>query len=183
MSTINRWIIVLLMVGLCGLIYMEAFVKPGIAKREERYQLEQLDPSTHDLNYVLPYKNKYMGNASNLSNLNRHLPLADLRSTFQLYPDRLTAEIHFDKAAAHVNETLLRRTLIYNATANFALIDNLQGLVFRFTDLSYTFTREEVQSWYGERFEHLLDREVWNREVKGRLDQLAADVPQHASSR
>lgn len=176
MKTFHRWMIGLAIVGLCGLVYMEGIYKPESARREYQYQLEQLQPSTHDLYYVLPYKNPYMGNAGNLSNLNRHLPLADLPATFQLYPDQLTAEIRYNTATTQVEEALLKQALIYNATANFALIDNLEGLIFRFTDISYSFTRKQVQSWYDRRFEQLLNEEVWDREVKGKLNQLAVDI-------
>ncbi|MFM1653310.1 DUF4825 domain-containing protein [Brevibacillus sp. B_LB10_24] len=165
----NLLIIALFITGALGMTIVEAQIKPEMERQQEQYRLDQLNPLTHDFQSVLPYKNKYMGNAGNLINLNYHLPLGDIVASFQLYPEELTAEVFYDRKAADLDEKRLKQALLYNSTANFVLIDNLQALKLSFNGTSYTITREAVEKWYGDRFKELQDNETWKKEVQGPL--------------
>lgn len=165
----NVLILSLIIIGVIGISAIEFFIKPELDSQEQQYQVEQKNPLTHDFNSVLKYKHKYMGNASNFINLNNHLPLQQIGRTYQFYPDELTAEINYEKATATIDETNLKQSLLYNATANFVLIDNLQTLKFIFTDHSYTLTRAGVQQWYPVPLTDMQDVETWKQQVQAKL--------------
>ena len=171
MKTINMLIALLIVVGILGLSLVEGYIKPGREKQEQQYLLEQKDPLTHDFSRALQYRNQYMGNASNLSNLNASLPLDDIERSIQLYPEILTAEIFFQEAAIFIDRDLLKRSLIYNVTANFVLIDNLEVLSLHFQGETYTANRESIAQWYGMEPEALQDAKRWKKEVQDKLKE------------
>ncbi|GAB6926737.1 hypothetical protein JCM10914A_07200 [Paenibacillus sp. JCM 10914] len=171
----NGLIILLLILGIVGMIYVEGYLKPKAHEETLQYELEQNDPATHDIRRSLKYANQYMGNAGNLSNLNISLPWHDLRRTFQLYPDELTAEIRYQAVAYEQDRQKLKQFLAYNSTANFVMIDNLELLVLEFEDLSFTIQRKDVAAWFIDQSGHnLIDLqhpETWHSEVQTRVQQ------------
>ena len=76
MRKLNILIIALLVVGICGLALVEGYIRPEMRRREQQYLSEQRDPLTHDFSRLLEFRSRYMGDASNLANLNYNLPLA-----------------------------------------------------------------------------------------------------------
>lgn len=166
MKKINIVIIALLALGLCGLALMEGYIKPGIRKKEEQYLAEQGDPLTHDFSRILKYRSRYMGDVSNLANLNADLPLSDFPRTFQLYPETLMAEINFQGPAKAIEKALFNRILLYNATANFVLVDNLEVLLLNFEDSSYSITRSAVEDWYSVELASLQEEAEWTERVQ-----------------
>ena len=169
MKTRNRIILVLAIIGILAYGLMEVHIKPQIAERENQSLLRQRDPMTHNFQKVLKYQNKYMGNASNLANLFNSLPLGDISKQFQLYSKELGADINYLEEVSSIEDQKLMRSLIYNATAAFVLIDNLQTVRFNFTDSSYTVQRSNVERWYGTVFTELTDKNLWTREVQKKL--------------
>lgn len=169
----NALILSLIIIGVIGISSIEFFIKPELNRQEQQYEVEQKNPLTHDFQSVLKYKHPYMGNASNLINLNNHLPLQQIGRTYQLYPETLTAEINYEENSAYIDNTMLKQALLYNVTANFVLIDNLQTLKFNFTDRSYTFTRAAVQQWYSVPLADLQDVEIWKQQVGAKLSDHA----------
>lgn len=167
----NRWIIALLVTGLILFLTVQGVVKPYLNKQKLVYEEQQHDPLTHDFSALLPYKNPYMGNAGNLSNLNHRLPLfRELNFTLQLYPNDLHAELHFSEPSALLDPTTTAQAFVYNVTANFALIDNLQLLTFRFPDQTYTFSRQLVEQWYDQDTLDVLQKEEeWESKVRSQL--------------
>lgn len=162
----NILIMTLLILGLVVLTLVEGYIKPEMRRKEERYLAEQADPLTHDFSRLPEFKSRYMGDASNLANLNAHLPLSELPRTIQLYPEILTAEINYQGPAAAIEADLFARALLYNTTANFALIDNLEALHLNFEDRSYSVSRRAVEDWYGAALSTLLEREGWIEKVQ-----------------
>ncbi|MEK4114907.1 DUF4825 domain-containing protein [Paenibacillus sp. FSL W8-0919] len=171
MSRKNVWIVVLLIIGISGLIALEGFIKPRANAQAVRYEAEQNDPLTHDIRQSIPYLNKYMGNAVNFANLNASLPFRSIGRTIQMYPDRLTAEILYQARAGELAPDKLNAFFMYNSTANFALIDNLEELIFTFEDQSFTIRRDEVETWYREvgSVALLRDADLWRAHVQSRI--------------
>lgn len=161
MATRHRVIIVLAIAGIALLVLIQGFIIPGNQAREEQYQQEQQNPVTHDLGSILKYKNKYMGNASNLMNLFQHLPLQSIPKTFELDSDKLTLKVLYSEPTSGVKEIELKRALLYNSLAAYALLDNLEAIEFRFADGTYTSTRTETQEVFGEPLSDLLTEEKW----------------------
>ncbi|WP_157213444.1 DUF4825 domain-containing protein [Paenibacillus senegalensis] len=175
----NKWIIALLVTGLILFLTIQGAVKPYLNKQELVYEEQQQSPLTHDFSKLLAFQHPYMGNASNLSNLNNRLPLfRDLSFTFQLYPDDLHAQLIFTEPAAFLDSSSRGQAFMYNVTANFVLIDNLQRLTLQFPDQEYTFVRDKVAEWYGEAdLSTLRDEDLWDNRVRNGLHN--ADVVEH----
>ncbi|EST53644.1 hypothetical protein T458_23035 [Brevibacillus panacihumi W25] len=162
----NKAILLLLLIG--GFLYavIQGVVIPGNEQKAEQYQREQQEPWTHDLKSVLPYKNPYMGNAGNVINLFAHLPLNELERTYELESDRFTVNLHYKEAAGEIGMKELKRKLLYNSLAAFALIDNLQGVHYHFTDTTLTARRADVERVFPGPLAELLKEERWQEDVQ-----------------
>ncbi len=152
---------------------VQGVIIPQKEQRQTQYLAAQDEPTTHDLNRILPYQHPYMGNASNLANLFSRLPL-DVERTYELYPDTLTAEINYKAGVSSVGEEKVNKALIYNSVAAFALIGNLRELHYHFNDPSghvtgYQVTRSGIEAIFGEDLTALLTAEKWKTEVQDKL--------------
>ncbi|MCQ6561390.1 DUF4825 domain-containing protein [Paenibacillus mendelii] len=173
MKARNKAILALLAAGMILFGLVHGVILPKIEQDELNYIAAQQDPLTHDIESAKRFKNKYMGNAGNLANLFQSLPLSDIRFTFQLYPDLLTAELHYRTTEESIKAELLNRALIYNATAGFALIDNLEVIHFYFMGTSYKVSRSDVEQWYGVQASSLIQNEAWVDSVQRELEDTA----------
>ena len=162
----NILIVALLILGLGALALVEGYIKPEMRRKEGLYLAAQGEPLTHDFGRLLEFKSSYMGDISNLANLNANLPLGELPRTFELYSDDLTAEINYQGSPAALEAGLFNRALVYNATANFTLIANLETLILNFEGVSYTVSRSAVENWYGLDLASLQDGDRWAEKVQ-----------------
>ncbi len=199
MKNKNKLIIGLLMAGIALFSIVQFVIVPQYNAKEEQYLSAQLEATTHDINYILPYKNEYMGNNSNTINLFWHLPLATSEMKFQLVSDSFTVQIDYQDILLNVgNESMshksfaafgstdelneiyeneVKKSLIYNSTAAFALIDNLEYIIYRFSDVSYKVGREEIEALYID-FASILNETNWKNEVQNNLkdNSYVADI-------
>lgn len=67
----------------------------------------------------------------------------------------------------------LERILVYNAIANFVMIDNLEQVVYQLENTSYTLHRESAQQWAGTELKKLQNLELWNSIVREKLVETA----------
>jgi hypothetical protein len=171
MKTRNRIIIVLLAFGIALFAAIEFFVIPHQNAENTKYAAAQQEPSTHDLNTILKYRNKYMGNFSNTINLFYHLPLSNAGMNFQLYPDTLTLEVNYKDTVWNIGKEKVNRSLIYNSTAAFALIDNLQSIVYNFPGETYRVNRADVEKLYSN-FSTIIQKVNWYKYVQEPLKNL-----------
>lgn len=170
MKTRNKFIVLLAIFGLLLFGVVHFLIIPDNNKKAAEYAAAQLSPKTHDIENVLKYKNKYMGNSSNLINLFRALPLCNYDTKYQLYPDKLTAEVKYEVSTETLGGQKTIEAILYNSTAAFALIDNLQVMVFSFSDRQYSVSREATKAWYGEKaLSNLLDKKIWQENVQSKL--------------
>ncbi|GAA0123260.1 MAG: DUF4825 domain-containing protein [Clostridium argentinense] len=168
MKTRNVIIICLSIIGIIIFGLFQFVIIPKNNQKTENYILSQQNPITHDLNTILEYKSKYMGSASNIGNLFYNLPLNDLIKSFELSPDNLTLQVNC-KNKDEVNEEMLNKALIYNSTAVFALVDNLEKINYNFSDFVYSFSRADVEKWYGEDLSSLIDKDKWKEKVQDKI--------------
>lgn len=164
----NILIVCLMIVGVLVFFIVNFVIVPKQQQEKEAYQEEQLNPLTHDINYIMEYKNKYMGNASNLINLYSHLPLADVDKDFELESEELTLIVKYKETAGRIGEVKLKTSLIYNATASFALIDNLEKITYNLTGSSYSVLRSDVASLYKD-LGSITEKTLWDKEVRDKL--------------
>jgi hypothetical protein len=186
MKNRNKLILGLLFIGVISFSIMLFIISQNNTKKKQ-YINAQFQAETSDVNYILPYKNKYMGNSSNVSNLFYHLPLSGSRMKFELFPDTFTVKINFEDTVRVVGKTNLKDTphamegivevvdkfyktnvyksLIYNSTAAFALIDNLEALIYHFSDITYRVNRSDVVALYSD-FDNILNETNWKEYVQ-----------------
>lgn len=162
----HNLILVLLIMGLIGFGVVEGILLPQRELKQQRYEAAQRVPATHDLQSILPYKSKYMGDASNISNLFQHLPLAEVQETIELQSDIRLAQINYPVNSKTVDTVRLEQSLAYNSIAAFALIDNLESIVYHFEDVDYRAERANVEQLYGDHLNDLLTVDLWKENVQ-----------------
>ncbi len=165
----NMVIIILLIIGVITLFFVEFEYKAKIHRQQQQYEAAQLNPQTNDFANIVKFENPYMGSNSNDANLNANLPLADVPHTFVIYPTTRELAIRYTKSVQDIGLNIVKSSLVYNATANFTLIDNLNAITFVFPRTSYHVTRAQVQSWYGEAPSKLANQSSWNQDVQSKL--------------
>jgi hypothetical protein len=169
MKARNVWIVCLLVIGLISLVVVEGFVNPRLAADQSRYEEQQKHPLTHDFTAVTKYQNAYMGNFSNLSHLNQNLPLHEQLDGYQLFPETFTAQINYSMNTDEMNAVELKRVLVYNAVANFVLIDNLEQVAYQFKDTRIVLDRKRAEQWAGMELKALQKPEQWDSIVRQKL--------------
>lgn len=172
----NKWIIGLVIAGLTLFAVIQFIVIPKQALQERIdeeqqriYAKQQQYPATHDLNRILEYKHPYMGKATNLIQIFNHLPLSEYGTTFEIDSDKLAVAVNYDETVLNIGEDHVKQALKYNSIAAFALIDNLQEIIYNFPDQSYPFTRAEIEANYGSPLSRLLTIDKWKTEVQDKL--------------
>lgn len=127
---------------------------------------------------VEKYQNTYVGDNSSVGGIIDCLPLQ--RDTFSLQTSETPYEItinYNDKLPLSLTTPeQLKKVIQYNATAMFALIQNVDCIVFDLkTNGTFVTTREEIQSLYEETLsEYMVNRDKWiNRILKADKELMA----------
>lgn len=168
MDNQRKMMIALLIIGVPLFIWIQFFEVPNKVKIGEE-KLQQ-DPNTHVFENVIKYESLYMGDASNLGNLLNELPLSQYKNGIELDSDDLTLLVDYNVNATELEEKA-KQTVIYNSTAAFALIENLQKLDLQFNDETYTVSRDRVERWFGTTLVDFKDPEVFQEKVQNQLDE------------
>lgn len=167
----------LLILAIIGTVVMLGVVIPAQQQKkreqEEAYRIQQSDALTHDITAIQPYRNAYMGNASNTGHLFGALPLAQYWDGFSMDSEALSVQINYKVRAATLDQAELRRNMIYDAVASMAAIDNLEQVIFSFQDQSMAYTRTQVKKAMGDDLSQLLDDNNWTEKVQSRLEEEA----------
>jgi hypothetical protein len=169
MKTRNKVIVTLSILGIVLFGLVQGVVIPRNNEKKQQYILEQQNPISHDLDSILKYKSKYMGNISNVAGLFNTLPLNNIRKSFELFSDKLIAQVNYKDTIEDIGEDKISKVLIYNCTAAFALIDNLQGINYSFPGTNYTILRSDVEKLYGGDLRGLLRKDEWKSKVQDKL--------------
>lgn len=146
------------LVLLLGVVYVLSNNQKQVAQEDEK----QLTVETHDFQRVLAYENDYTGNNSNITNLFNNLPFSNHRDLVELDPNTRTFVINYNTSGDE-------KTVIYNATAAFVLIKNLEVVNMRFSDQSYVITRKNVERWFGDDFDRLIGPAIFKEKVQNPL--------------
>ena len=166
----HRLIITLLIIGALLFSVVQFVVVPHNNEVERKYQIAQLDPTTHDLARILPYKNPYMGNSSKTINIFYNLPLSERGVKFQMFPKKLTLEVDYQDTVWNIGEEKVQKSIIYNSVAAFSLIGNLQKITYQFSGATYEVTRANIQHIFGKDLSLLLKNDMWKAKVQNRLN-------------
>lgn len=124
---------------------------------------------TNDLDKILKYKNKYIGDAPNVTNLFNNLLLNNIKMDFKIFSDKFELEVNYKDNAQNIGEEMVKHALIYNSTAAFALIENLKVIDYNFIGSSYQLKREDIESLYPN-FSNILENENWSKYVQSKME-------------
>lgn len=166
----NKIIVALLIMGVLAFCAVQFIVIPHNKANQEQYNADQNDSLTHDIESVLNYKNAYIGDNSNDTNLFYHLPLNHVPMKFQINSNDCSLTVNYLDTVKNIGEEKVYRDLIYNSAAAMALIDNLKQITYEFSGATFVFTREEIQNSFGKDLISLLNREVWNKNIQSKLN-------------
>lgn len=98
---------------------------------------------------LFKFKDAYVGDASAVLNIVSQLKNADHFQRFELKTDEEPYGMVLNYGDGKTTEQETKNIAIYNATFLFTLIRNADWITFKFTDHEYTFTRENLENWYG----------------------------------
>ena len=160
--------ILVVVIGVPLFIWIQFFEVPNKVKIGEA-KIQQ-DPTTHKFEEVTSFEDPYMGDNSNMINLFQSLPLNDHKGTLEMDSDMFSLIVHYNTTAAELGRKA-EQAVIYNTTAAFTLIGNLQIVEIRFEDKSYTVTRENVEQWFGTTLVDFKDPEEFKGKVQEKLEK------------
>lgn len=153
-------------------VWIAYYEIPGKARIGEE-KLQQ-DPMKHDFEKVLEFESNYMGDASNTSALFQLLPLNEYKGSIEMDPDRFSLVVHYQASIAELGEKA-EQAFLYNTTAAFIMLKNLEVVELRFLDDSYKVHRENVEKWFGEEFGTLIEPDVFKEKVQKPLGEPGID--------
>lgn len=165
----NIWIVSLLVLGLALAAAVVFWLLPAQEHRQEQTHAAQTNARTHDFAAVRTYASPYVGDNSNTVNLFSHLPLGDVPARFEIGDDASLC-VRYQAALAELDAAKVRRDLVYDSAAAFALIDNLSAVTYAFSDGSYAFTRAQMEALLGAPLSALRDGTAMHDRVQARLD-------------
>lgn len=96
------------------------------------------------------FEGMYVGDNVSISYLFDELPLADIPHLYHIEENKLNAD--YKDTLWYLNdqkELYTEKFVLYNATVAFTCIHNMNELTMRFSDQSFTFTREYIDSLYN----------------------------------
>lgn len=162
--------ILVVIIGVPLFIWIQFFEVPNKVRIGEE-KLQQ-DPETHVFEKVLPFENAYLGDAPNTDGLFSALPLNEYKGTLEIDPDVFTLIVNYTSTVEEI-EKQAKQAVIYNTTAAFTLIANLETIDMRFEDESYIVTRDHVEKRFGTTLIDFKEPEVFKQKVQ---DHLIEDI-------
>lgn len=123
---------------------------------------------------IVKYKNKYIGNNSNVGNLLYDLPLAEYGLVFEIDSKNLGVIVDYNTTDWYKNDNLyIERSLIYNSASIFLLIDNIEYIKYNFSGSSYTVTRNQFEKNYPNYAEikmNTINKDKFNKYVEQKMN-------------
>ena len=135
-----------------------------IVDNSKKYNVSTVPKSPFNRNVsgidnLIKYKNKYLGNNSNIGNLINSLPLANYGYAFEI--DGTNLIINYYMTDWYYNDNLyVNKALIYNSVSLFSLIDNLDNITYNFSGSSYYLNRNNIVNNYPNYFKILNNDEI-----------------------
>lgn len=160
--------ILVVLIGVPLFIWIQFFEVP---KKVEIGEAKiQQDPITHKFEEVTSFEDPYMGDNSNMNNLFQELPLNNQKGSLEMDSETFSLIVDYEITAAEL-EHKAEQVVIYNTTAAFTLIGNLQIVELRFEDKSFAVTRENVEQWFGTTLIDFKEPEVFKEKVQEKIEK------------
>ncbi len=121
---------------------------------------------------IIKYKNKYVGNNSNDSNLINSLPLSEYGYVFEIDSINLGLTIDYHITDWYINENYyLEKSLVYNSVSIFYLIDNVDYIKFNFSGKSYKINRDTIENIYPN-YKNIKDTRSFKEYVEDKMNDI-----------
>lgn len=141
---------------------------------EDTLPLSPFNRKKSGIDNIIGYKNKYVGNNSNDSNLIGKLPLSEYGYVIEIDSKNLGLTIDYHVTDWYIGENqYLEKSLLYNTVSIFLLIDNVQEITFNFSGKFYQVTRKQIEEHYPnykEIAENEIDKEKFNEYVEKKMN-------------
>ena len=112
-------------------------------------QTSPFNKTKSGIDNIVKYKNKYVGNNSNVGNLLYDLPLSEYGLVFEIDSNDLGITVDYNTTDWYINDNLyIEKSLIYNSVSMFLLIDNMEYIKYNFSGSSYTVKRDNIEKNY-----------------------------------
>lgn len=122
---------------------------------------------------IIKYKNKYIGNNSNIGNLISSLPLSEYGYVFQIDSNNLGLIIDYHITDWYINENYyLEKSIVYNSVSIFSLIDNVKYIKYNFSGKTYEVKKENVINAfpnYKDIVNNGIDKEAFNKYLEQKI--------------
>lgn len=150
-----------------------------IVDTKNEYNIDTLPKSPFNrekcgIDNIIKFKNKYVGNNSNIGALINKLPLAEYGYIFEIDTNNLGLIIDYHITDWYIQEELyLQKSLIYNTVSIFTLIENVEYIEYNFTGNSYKITRKMLEENYPNYFKIMnnnIDKENFNRYLENEMN-------------
>lgn len=116
---------------------------------EETVPMTPFNRDKAGIDNIIKYKNKYIGNNSNVGNLIRDLPLSEYGYVIEIDSEKLGLIVDYHITDWYINENqYLEKCLLYNSVSIFSLIDNVQDITFNFSGKTYKVNRKQIEELY-----------------------------------
>ncbi len=120
-----------------------------------------LKNSKADIENIIKYKSKYIGNNTNLINLINNLPLSEYGFVIEIDSNNFGVTINYFVADWYINgNNYAEKALVYNSVALFSLIDNAEYINFNFSGSSYKVTKKIMMEKYPNYNEIVKDNKI-----------------------
>ena len=93
------------------------------------------------------------------------LPLNNYRGPLEMDAEKFSLIVDYNLDADVSTETV-KQAVVYNTTAAFTLIGNLQEIKLLIDDESYTVTRENVEKWFGTTLVDFKDPKTFKEKIQ-----------------
>ncbi len=147
-------------------------------KKEYNLDTISITPFNRDksgIDNIINYKNKYIGNNSNIGNLISNLPLSEYGYVFEIDSKNCGLIINYNTTDWYYNENqYINKALIYNSISIFMLIDNVNYITFNFSGGTYKVEKDVIQNNYPNYFDVLsdnkIDKDKFNEYIENKMN-------------
>lgn len=153
-----------------------------IVDTKKKYNLDRIPmtPFNRDksgIDSIINYKNKFIGNNSNIAHLISNLPLSEYGFVFEIDSENCGLTINYNTTDWYNNNNMyIEQALIYNSVSMFILIDNLKAITFNFSGSSYKIERETIENNYPQYNEIVINgninKDKFNKYVENKINDI-----------
>ncbi len=127
--------------------------------------------SSNDQVDLFEWDGSFVGDNSAVINLANQLMHHDKMESVALQTTKepYGIQLVYSNIEANQLEDEYRKTVLYNATYIFTLIDNAELLTFQFDEKTYTLEKTELEKWYGQDLDLFEEEEALHQLLESTL--------------